>query len=157
MPEDTKKKKGFFDRLNKIEKVLGCIVAVATIAAAVYGFWPDGNGPELPNIKIIDAQFDSPGSDSADNLNGEWVQIKNLEGYEVDMSGWKLCDYGDRNVYHFAEFLLPSGGTVKVFSGCGDDSLSELYWRCGHHIWNNDGDTASLFTVDAVCVSEFSD
>jgi hypothetical protein len=161
MKKDTKGKKGFFDRLNRVEKVLGSIGILVGIWAAVwfplaaeYGWWPYS---QPPDVKIIAAQFDAPGNDNKDNLNGEWVQIKNLSDNDVDMSGWRLCDYGNHHIYHFGEFRLASGATVKVYSGCGTDSLAELYWGSGGHIWNNDGDTASLINLDDVCVSEYSD
>jgi hypothetical protein len=156
--EDTKKKKKRRWSLTKAQRLVAIIAGLVAIAAAIYSFWPDNNvdnGVELPDVAIIDAQFDAPGDDR-DNLNGEWVQIKNLEDSEVDMSGWRLCDHGENFTYHFGEFELLSGATVKVFSGSGTDCQTELYWCSGRCIWDNDGDTAYLFTVDDVCVSEFS-
>ncbi|KAF5414772.1 MAG: hypothetical protein C5S48_07805 [Candidatus Methanogaster sp.] len=95
------------------------------------------------NPMILAAQFDAPGSER-DNLNGEWVKIKNIGNMPIDMSGWKLSDE-QNHVYNFPNgFELSSGTIVKIHTGTGTNTQTELYWGEKSPIWNNDGDTATL-------------
>ena len=55
----------------------------------------------------------------------------------------------------FAGFSLGASDKVKLFSGCGTDSATELYW-CTGAVWNNDGDTATLRDTDNSIVDTFT-
>jgi hypothetical protein len=48
------------------------------------------------------------------------------------------------HVFKFATFKLKPGEVVKVHTGKGLNSSTDLYWRSSSYIWNNDGDTATL-------------
>ena len=44
-----------------------------------------------------------------------------------------------------ATFDLPAGAQVRVRTGCGRDTSTDLYWcEQGSAVWNNSGDTAFL-------------
>jgi hypothetical protein len=92
------------------------------------------------DVTIIQINYDAPGDDKIkENWNGEWVE---LEGYNVDMTGWTLEDEGG-HIYTFPVFLI--NGKVRLHSGDGEDNETDLYWNGGRRpIWNNDGDTAVL-------------
>ena len=51
---------------------------------------------------------------------------------------------------------LPSGTSVKVFTGKGVDSASELYIGMESLVWNNKGDTATLKDASGHIVSQRS-
>ena len=104
------------------------------------------------DIKISAVQFDAPGAES-ENLNGEWVEVSN-SGDNVDMSEWTLQDEQE-HIYNFPSgFEIESGTSVKIHTGEGEDTSSDLYWNSGRGIWNNDGDTATLKDQDGEIVDE---
>lgn len=106
------------------------------------------------SVAITAAQFDAPGDDRK-NLNGEWVQITNSGDSPVDMTGWILDSSGER-LYTFPGFSLASEASVKVFTGQGVDSASELYIGMRSPVWNNKGDTATLKDATGHIVSQRS-
>jgi hypothetical protein len=98
-------------------------------------------------------QCDAPGSDSAANVAEEWVEVVN-NGPAVSLNGWTLHDEGPNFTYSFpAGFTIPAGGRVKVHSGSGVDTASDLYWARSQHVWNNTGDTAYLVNGSGAVVA----
>lgn len=96
-------------------------------------------------VKIVNINADAPGDDNQ-NLNGEWVEIKNLTKQPLNMKGWTLNDEANQ-VYTFGDFTLEAGESVSIYSGCGTDTPVKLYWQCPpreYAIWNNLHDTAFL-------------
>lgn len=117
--------------------------------------------PELsaPAINlIIDrscSQFDSPGNDN-ETKEQEYVCITNKGSSSVDMDGWRIVDEVG-HTYRFRNFLLGAGASVKVRTGCGSDSSTDLYWCFGQSaIWNNGGDTASLYDESSQLITDLS-
>lgn len=111
------------------------------------GLWgPDacGTGSDA-GLSILALEYDASGDDTQ-NLNQEWVEIRNDGAGPVDLTGWVIKDESAGNRYRFpAGFTLAPDETVTVRSGCGDDFGTELFWcSVGAAIWNNDGDTAFL-------------
>ena len=111
------------------------------------GLWaPDACGEALPSdVQITHVEYDAPGNDNF-NLNGEWAEITNADDVPVDLTGWVLKDETASHRYSFPlAFTLRPGSTVRVLTGCGENSENELYWcNTGSAIWNNSGDTAFL-------------
>jgi len=111
------------------------------------GMWADNScGPAPSNSLVIDqVVYDAPGDD-ATNLNGEYVQITNTADSSVDLTEWVLRDESASHSFTFPTgFLLLSGETVTVFTGCGDNNGTALFWcNTGSAVWNNSGDTAFL-------------
>lgn len=115
--------------------------------SAGVGLWAmDACGEaSLAELRIVELRYDAEGDDNQ-NLNDEWITIRN-EGIDpVDLTDWKIRDESATNRYSFPRgFILDPGETVTVHSGCGDDSDIALFWcSVGSAIWNNDGDTAFL-------------
>jgi endonuclease YncB( thermonuclease family) len=109
------------------------------------GMWaPDACGPPPPaGVRFSDAEPNPPGDDAAEPER-EWVEIGNESGTAVAMGGWVLRDESSQHRYTFpAGFTLPSGATVRVFSGCGEPAAGALWW-CTGAVWSNGGDTAIL-------------
>lgn len=111
------------------------------------GLWgPDacGTGSDA-GLSIVAVEYDAPGDDSQ-NLNQEWVEIRNDGAGPVDLTGWVIKDESASNRYRFpAGFTLVPDETVTVRSGCGDDFETELHWcSVDAGIWDNDGDTVFL-------------
>ena len=58
----------------------------------------------------------------------EYVKIENQGGSAQVMTGWKLKNENNSEVFTFPEFTLQPGKTVKVYSRAGDNDDDELYW-----------------------------
>jgi hypothetical protein len=89
--------------------------------------------------------YDSPGKDlgGATSLNHEWVQLHNTSGARITMTGWTLRDAA-HHVFRFGTFTIKPHAYVKIHTGPGRDTQTDLYWGSGSYIWNNTGDTAIL-------------
>jgi endonuclease YncB( thermonuclease family) len=96
---------------------------------------------------IIDrscSRFDSPGNDEYSKQE-EYVCVTNRGTGTVDMTGWWIRDEAGA-AYSFPPFSLRAGASVKVRTGCGQDTATDLHWcRSGTAVWNNGGDTAYLY------------
>jgi hypothetical protein len=85
-------------------------------------------------------QCDAPGTpDDASNVNDEWVEVVNGGASAAALAGWKVHDEGPNFTYTFPNFTLGAGGRVKLHTGSGANSATDLYWGQGGHVWNNTG------------------
>lgn len=113
------------------------------------GLWaPDACGsvdPSAAALRIAELRLDADGDD-ASNPNDEWVALENDGAEPVDLAGWGVRDESASHRFAFPDgFVLGPGATVRVRSGCGDPTPTDLFWcESGSAIWNNDGDTAFL-------------
>lgn len=123
----------------------GCWASMATVA------------PEEVSVFVEPdcSQFDAPGNDN-DNKSQEWVCFINEGTQTVEMEGWIIKDeYGW--AYTFPPFTLEPGGEVRLHTGCGQNTATDIYWcKEGYAVWNNDGDTVFLFDGSGSLVSEYS-
>jgi endonuclease/exonuclease/phosphatase family metal-dependent hydrolase len=85
------------------------------------------------------------------NLEDEWVKITNNGSSAVSLEGWKIMDEAE-HTYTFPAFTLEAGDTITLYTEEGSDSATELYWGSGRPIWNNDGDSASLYNTEGEIV-----
>ncbi|MCL5069752.1 MAG: thermonuclease family protein [Actinobacteria bacterium] len=99
------------------------------------GLWQKSLGEFLE----VELNYDTEGKDT-ENLNGEWVRIKNIGEKTLNMNGWTLKDAGT-NIYKFENFNLKSEEIVFLYSGLGSSSQEKLYWNSPQPIWNNEHDT----------------
>ncbi|MEU6602891.1 lamin tail domain-containing protein [Streptomyces flaveolus] len=98
-----------------------------------------------PAVYISDVQYDSPGRDDRSNrsLNGEWVELTNDSRRAVNLDGWTLEDE-DGHTYTFDHYRLNGRATVRVHTGIGRDSRSDVYQDRRAYVWDNHSDTATL-------------
>ena len=123
------------------------------------GLWENlcKNTKETSCIKISKIFPNAPGDDNK-NKNGEWIEIKNNCQNNIDLNNWMLKDSSSNNKYIFSNFILNSGKSVKIYSGCGKNNESELYWQCPegkYAIWNNSGDQAFLYDANGNLVDTY--
>ncbi|MFD4693259.1 lamin tail domain-containing protein [Streptomyces sp. NPDC058463] len=98
-----------------------------------------------PRVVISDVQAGSPGRDNRSNrsLNAEWVEITNQSRRVVNLDGWTLRDE-DGNRYRFDDVRLAGRTTVRVHTGIGRDTRSDLFQDRRDYVWDNYSDTAVL-------------
>lgn len=123
--------------------------AQAGAQAADRGLWSEDRcGPAAGvSLEISAINYDAPGDDNL-NLNGEWIEISNVGSVRVELTGWTVKDESASSRYRFSPgFGLDPGATVRLHTGCGEDTATAIYWcNTGSAVWNNSGDT--VFLVD---------
>jgi len=113
--------------------VVGALALMATPAQAA------------GNVKLLKAQYDSPGSDDRSNssLNAETIVLYNSGSTSVSLKGWTLRDETGYT-YHFLPVKIGAGQKLRVHTGRGDDTGHDVYWDRRAYVWNNTSDTATL-------------
>ncbi len=121
--------------------------AQAEAQEAARGLWAgDICGPVTTvSLEISAINYDAPGEDNL-NLNGEWIEISNVGASRVDLTGWAVKDESASNRYLFSPgFGLDPGVTVRLHTGCGEDTATLIFWcNTESAVWNNSGDTVFL-------------
>lgn len=100
---------------------------------------------------------DADGNDH-ENLNDEYVVLKNAGDGTLDLSGWTVSDDGGHTYRVPSGVTLASRETLTLYTGSGADSGSELYWGSDGAVWNNGGDTVVVRNAsgDVVVRAEYS-
>ncbi len=133
--------------------------AQAAAQADQVGMWaPDACGPEAAGtLQIGQIHYDAEGNDN-DNLNDEWVEFTNPGPGSIDLTGWEIKDESASHRYPFpGGFTLAAGATVRLHTGCGTDTSTNLYWcNQGSAVWNNSGDTVFVLDPNGNVVTEKS-
>lgn len=96
-------------------------------------------------MQLGEIWYNSPGPDhgGTTSLDAEWVQLRNTSGSRITMTGWTLRDAA-HHVFRFPAFTIRPHASVKIHTGPGRNTQSDLYWGSHWYIWNNTGDTAIL-------------
>jgi micrococcal nuclease len=109
--------------------------------------WKQPAGENICDDRCIGVSYlkwNAEGSD-CDNLNGEYVTFINSCFYPCDLTSWTVKDESSRDPYVFPVFVLESEKTISLYTGCGTNTETQLYWCASGYecnaIWNNDGDT----------------
>ncbi len=118
------------------------------------GMWGQDGVPGPLRITTVHA--DAEGDDRR-NPNGEYVRICSVSDTPVELHGFSIQDAA-RHRYIFPGGTLKPGYTALLLSGRGEDTERRgqllFYWGSGP-IWNNSGDTASLFDPDGKLIDSF--
>jgi lamin tail-like protein len=100
------------------------------------------------------------GKDTSDKLNEEFVVLENEGTEKTSLAGWSLTDEtltGERrHVYRFPRTVsLSPREKAVVRTGIGKDLFEpgnppkwNLHWGRHSFVWNNEGDTATLFDAE---------
>ncbi|MCX5078655.1 lamin tail domain-containing protein [Streptomyces sp. NBC_00513] len=128
-------------RIGATVLAAGAIVSAAALPAIA----ADRGHDRHPRVEISRVQADSPGRDDHSNrsLNNEWVEIRNTTRQPVNLRGWTLRD-ADGNRYRFHDIRIAGRGTIRVHTGTGRDSRTDVFQGKREYIWGNRGDTATL-------------
>ncbi|MFC1608732.1 lamin tail domain-containing protein [Patescibacteria group bacterium] len=103
--------------------------------------------PSLPGSIVMNEFVPNPtGGENAMMPDGEWVELFNNTGFDVNVAGWYLTDLSGKKLYIYAsncdnnkntsdsgETIVPAGGYLVVYDNKASFSL------------NNNGDTIALF------------
>ncbi|WP_251091370.1 lamin tail domain-containing protein [Streptomyces sp. Caat 7-52] len=130
-------------RLTAAAAVAAAVVGTAALPASAADHHPGRD--HHPAVYISDVQYDSPGWDDRSNrsLNKEWVEITNDTRRAVNLDDWTLEDE-DGHTYTFDHYRLDGRATVRIHTGKGRDTRTDLYQDRRHYVWDNRSDTATL-------------
>ncbi|THA30679.1 lamin tail domain-containing protein [Streptomyces sp. A1547] len=121
----------------------GAVVGAAALPAAAH----DGDRPQQqrPRVEISRVQADSPGRDDRSNrsLNTEWVEITNTTRDAINLRGWTLRD-DDGNRYRFDNIRIGGRATIRIHTGTGHNTRTDLFQNRRDYVWDNHSDTATL-------------
>ncbi|MFB7220136.1 lamin tail domain-containing protein [Streptomyces sp. NPDC056227] len=141
-------------RLVATGLVAGSAVAVSAMpASADDGHHSGRHHQEYSRVVLGDIQYNSPGRDDYSNrsLNGEWVEVTNTGRRAVNLDGWTLSDR-DGNRYRFDDLRLAGRATVRVHTGYGRDTRTDVYQDRSDYVWGNHSDRATLRNDDGRAV-----
>ncbi len=102
------------------------------------GLWKKS---EIDKIEIS-INYDAEGNDN-NNLNGEYVLLKNYSNSKYNMDGWTVKDSAT-NIYRFGKYILYPGVCIYLYTGSGTDEGNKFYWQSDTPVWNNSHDTLYL-------------
>ncbi|WP_419942181.1 lamin tail domain-containing protein [Candidatus Palauibacter sp.] len=115
---------------------------------------PDPGGEGNAGIRIR-VHADAPGNDHR-NPNGEYAVIENLESEDRAVGGWTLCDRAN-HCFHFPpDAVVAAGGRLVVHTGSGQADGTRYYMGRRQAVWNNTGDTATLYDSEGAAVVVFN-
>lgn len=105
-----------------------------------YGWRCPGN-----NVLVAPScsRFDPPSNDDP-YLAEECVCLQNVDGTVADLNGWHVRDE-QGNRYEFPPFSLPGGAYVRLHTGIGISTGTDLYWGRDSEVWDNSGDTVFVY------------
>ncbi|MGW5465274.1 lamin tail domain-containing protein [Streptomyces sp. NPDC003996] len=134
--------------VRRLTATVAVAVAVAAVGAVALPAAAADHHPGYPRhtaVYISGEQYDSPGWDDRSNwsLNKEWVDITNSTRRAVNLDGWTLSDE-DGHTYTFRHVWLSGRATVRIHTGIGRDTHTDLYQDRRAYVWDNNGDTATL-------------
>lgn len=106
-------------------------------------------------IRLVEVHEDAAGDDRQ-NLNDEYVVLKNAGDEPLYLSGWTVSDEANHR-YTFPEgTTVAPGATLTLHTGSGEDTATDVYWNSSGAVWNNDGDTVTIRTASGEVVVERS-
>lgn len=112
--------------------------------------------PSPADVRIVPAccQVDPEGND-VQHLDQEYVCFENRGGLPADLTGWQVKDLAD-HTYTFGIFVLQPGALVRLRTGKGQNTATDLYWGLAVAVWNNDHDTVLLYDSALVLVDQYA-
>ena len=110
---------------------------------------------EGPDVRVAEwcSDFLAEGSEESDPTH-EHVCVQNHDTVVADLSNWSIQDLIG-HTYTFPEFSLNPGMHVRVHTGSGENTATDLYWGRGSAVWNNEGDTVYLYDSLGSLVNTF--
>ncbi|WP_329312396.1 lamin tail domain-containing protein [Streptomyces sp. NBC_01278] len=134
---------------SSVRRVAATVLAAGAMvgAAALPAAAQDGarHQQQHPRVEISRVQADSPGHDDRSNrsLNAEWVEITNTTRDAVNLRGWTLRN-ADGNRYRFDNVRIGGRATIRIHTGTGHNTRTDLFQGRRDYVWDNRTDTATL-------------
>jgi len=127
--------------LPYVVRPAGTPTATVTATATATPTATSTSVPTAGDVRIIFIEYDPV---SGTDVDGEYVDIQNMGGTPQDMTGWKLRD-ASTNSFTFPSFSLGAMNQARIWTKAGANTATDLYMGKGGAVWNNSGDTATLY------------
>jgi hypothetical protein len=119
-----------------MRRLVLCLSLVLLAFAPLYASPPASNAAGC--VRFVDSQFNPPGNDN-DNLDAEWVRIKNFCATRKNIGGWRVHDYHRDHTYTFASTVrIRPFRLMTLYTGSGTDTGPKKYWGRASAVWNNE-------------------
>ncbi|MEU1176704.1 lamin tail domain-containing protein [Streptomyces sp. NPDC005820] len=128
-------------RLAAATLAAAAVVGAVALPASAAGY----PRAERPKVEISAVQYDSPGRDDRSNrsLNKEWVELTNTTRHAVNLEGWTLTNR-DGDTYTFDNYRLAPRATVRIHTGEGRDTRTDLFQDRRREVLDDRADTITL-------------
>jgi endonuclease YncB( thermonuclease family) len=107
-------------------------------------FDPQACGAGPGGDLTLSVNWDADGNDG-ENLNGEYVRVRNPGSAPVDLGGWWIRDSALRRATFPAGARVDPGASVLLRVGRGNADGRTFYWGLAAPAFENSGDGAYLF------------
>jgi micrococcal nuclease len=94
-------------------------------------------------LTIHSFHYNAKGNDN-ENLNNEYIEFRNKCFSPIDISGWHVKDKAN-HTYTFKSVLVENKTKIKLHTGSGEDSETDVYWSSPFAVWNNNGDELRMW------------
>jgi competence protein ComEC len=103
------------------------------------------------SLVVQEIHADAAGDDR-ENLNDEYIVFANTGEEALNLSGWTISDAAGRTYTVPAGVTIDPGATIRLHTGSGEDTQTDLYWGSGSPVWNNDGDSVIVTNSEGIQV-----
>ena len=94
-------------------------------------------------VAIATVHYNAAGDDN-ENLNDEYITIRNSGTTTADLTSWQIRD-SDGFVYTLPSVSLSSKESMKIHTGNGTPSAGEIFMGSPDPVLDNDGDTITSY------------
>ncbi len=141
---------------KRIMRAASIVVAVGIASQVLLS----GEALAVGSVKITAAYYQVAGASvppTNAQLNQEYIVIHNGGTAAVTLTGWTLRDLArpttPSHVFRFPTYRLGSGRTVRVHTGRGSNTSTDLYWGLSYFVWGDDSDKATLKNGSGTVIS----
>jgi len=120
-------------------RTLTSLVAVLALSLAAAGTAQAGTqlSKILPYPGLVQGNHNA-------QVNAEYVVVHNSAAKAKSLRGWFIREKKLKRTFTFPAFTLCRGCSVKIHSGHGTNTATDLYWDRASAAWVDIGDTAIL-------------
>jgi hypothetical protein len=90
-----------------------------------------------------------------DEVSGEYVTLRNVDNHAIQLDGWRLVD-AQANTITLPRFVLQPNTTLTVHNCTGTNDNSNVYTGACEAMWNNGGDTATLYDASGAVIDAYT-
>ncbi|GAB3280185.1 hypothetical protein GCM10027589_07040 [Actinocorallia lasiicapitis] len=127
------------------------LLAIAVAAAVTVPLTAAPAQAKAPSVRLSYVRYDAKGKDTAKNVNGEFLVVKNFGKSKVNISGWTIGYKADPKktvllYFHRKNMIILPGKQIVMRMGDGKNTRTTLFQKFRRHSWPNVKGGAYLFT-----------
>jgi hypothetical protein len=103
-------------------------------------------------VEIETIFYDSP---VPDEVSGEYVTLRNVDNHAIQLDGWRLVD-AQANTITLPRFVLQPNTTLTIHNCTGTNDNANIYTGACEAMWNNGGDTATLYDASGAVIDAYT-